>query len=192
MIHAQQITASCGIIFLIYWILSAQSVKPTKEIKKSLWDFRLVIIGVIIVFWFLNRLHVLRAIPFFSLLIIPQTQLVAFVSSFFAICGLIIAVIARRALGGNWSSNVELKKGHELITTGIYHSLRHPIYTGCILLAFGLVLAVGTLGMILLFLFILFFLFYKMRQEEELLLKHFPKGYGQYKKRVKALIPFVW
>ncbi|HXC97510.1 MAG TPA: isoprenylcysteine carboxylmethyltransferase family protein [Edaphobacter sp.] len=46
------------------------------------------------------------------------------------VVGLLFAVWARRHLGSNWSQAVTVKQGHELITTGPYALVRHPIYTG--------------------------------------------------------------
>lgn len=52
------------------------------------------------------------------------------------VAGLIVAVVARRMLAGNWSGAVALKKDHELITTGFYQYVRHPIYAGMLLMIF--------------------------------------------------------
>ena len=46
------------------------------------------------------------------------------------VVGLLFAVWAREHLGSNWSRSVTIKQGHELITTGPYAVVRHPIYTG--------------------------------------------------------------
>jgi protein-S-isoprenylcysteine O-methyltransferase Ste14 len=105
--------------------------------------------------------------------------------------GLIIAIVARRTLAGNWSKDIELKQGHELITTGIYNYVRHPIYTGVLLMGIGTVLFFGTVGILILFLWMLLYFWYKLIQEEKLLTEHFPNSYPKYKKRVKAVIPHI-
>jgi protein-S-isoprenylcysteine O-methyltransferase Ste14 len=56
----------------------------------------------------------------------------------------------------------------------------------------GTALSKGTMGIFTLFLALLGFLWFKARQEEKLLTKHFPEDYPAYKKRVKALIPYVF
>ena len=53
--------------------------------------------------------------------------------------GLIVALWARTILGTNWSSNVVLKEQHELIERGPYRFVRHPIYTGVLLMVLGTV-----------------------------------------------------
>jgi len=49
------------------------------------------------------------------------------------IAGLTFSIWARRRLGRNWSGTVTLKKNHELIRTGLYRWVRHPIYTGLLI-----------------------------------------------------------
>jgi len=60
-----------------------------------------------------------------------------------AAAGLLFSVWARRYLGRNWSRAVTIKKDHELITSGPYSLVRHPIYTGLLVGLFGCALAVG-------------------------------------------------
>ena len=105
--------------------------------------------------------------------------------------GLAVALIARRTLAANWSGNVELKVDHELITSGVYRLSRHPIYTGMLLMTVGTALATGRVSSVLLLLALLSFLLYKAREEELLLLEHFPTEYPAYQRRVKMIIPFV-
>lgn len=68
-----------------------------------------------------------------------------------AVLGLLIALVARKTLADNWSSNIEFKKNHRLITDGIYGYVRHPIYTGIISMGLGSILVDPSLFVILLF-----------------------------------------
>jgi len=108
-----------------------------------------------------------------------------------AISGLMIALVARYTLDGNWSSNIDIKKEHELKTDGIYSYSRHPIYTGISFLVFGTFLVYQSLGTLVVFTIVILFFCYKIRREEALLIEYFPKAYTAYKKRTKALIPFI-
>jgi len=49
------------------------------------------------------------------------------------VAGLLFSVWGRRHLGSNWSVSVTLKDGHELVRSGPYALVRHPIYSGCLL-----------------------------------------------------------
>jgi protein-S-isoprenylcysteine O-methyltransferase Ste14 len=57
--------------------------------------------------------------------------------------GLLLAVWARRHLGRNWSGEISIKVDHELVRTGPYRMLRHPIYVGILLMYAGAALVTG-------------------------------------------------
>jgi len=113
-----------------------------------------------------------------------------------ALCamGLGWSVWARVVLGTNWSGIVTLKENHELIQRGPYGITRHPIYTGLIVAIFGTVMvtAPSPIGVITLVMIAGAFVV-KLKQEEGLMLRHFPEAYPAYKARVKAaIVPWVW
>ena len=121
----------------------------------------------------------------------PYTPFIGIVADILALCGLAIALWARRTLGGNWSSNVAIKEDHELILRGPYAYVRHPIYSGLLLMIVALLLNNGSLTWLIVFVSISLGLHSKARREEKLLTKHFPESYPKYRAKVKALIPFV-
>jgi len=94
-------------------------------------------------------------------------------------------------LGGNWSSEVALKQGHELVKTGPYRFVRHPIYTGLLLMCLGTAIVPGQLRSWLGFLLLCAGFWIKLKQEETLMLQHFPDEYPVYRRQVKVLIPFI-
>jgi protein-S-isoprenylcysteine O-methyltransferase len=105
--------------------------------------------------------------------------------------GLAFAVYSRYYLGGNWSGKIEIKKDHSLLMKGPYDITRHPIYTGLLFGILGTVLIYNQpKGLLALFLVFCAFLF-KINKEEKFLLKQFPE-YGNYMKKVKRIIPFVY
>ena len=84
-----------------------------------------------------------------------------------------------------------IRDDHQLVEHGPYRYVRHPIYTGTILMAAGAVLLLGTsVGLLMLTAFVIF-LWAKLSREERLLMQYFPDAYPQYRRRVKALVPFV-
>jgi protein-S-isoprenylcysteine O-methyltransferase Ste14 len=105
--------------------------------------------------------------------------------------GLSLSVCARKYLGRYWSSRPAIKVDHKLIRTGPYRLVRHPIYTGILVGFLGTAIAMGRVWALLLVLVILCSFLLKIRAEEKLLLEEFGEAYSQYKKEVKALIPFV-
>jgi protein-S-isoprenylcysteine O-methyltransferase len=116
------------------------------------------------------------------------------VSSFGVIlcaAGMAFLVWARRHLGRNWSQTVSIKKGHELVTSGPYRYVRHPMYTGGLVACIGSAIVGGGPWIFLLIILGGLFL-WRVGAEDKLMTQLFPNEYPNYKKRTKALIPFVW
>lgn len=123
--------------------------------------------------------------------VLPHTTLLSGTGLFLTIAGLLLVLWARAVLGANWSASVTLKEGHELVERGPYAYVRHPIYSGVLLMFLGTVIIFGTLGGFLGFPFLFVGCWIKLKQEESLLTEHFGKDYAEYTTRVKALIPYV-
>lgn len=109
---------------------------------------------------------------------------------FLVLVGLFIAIWARVTLGGNWSARVSLKENHELVQRGPYRLVRHPIYSGLLLMIFGTATLVGKAGALIVLAMCFGGFWLKLRQEETLLSQHLP-GYSDYMRRTKALLPFL-
>jgi protein-S-isoprenylcysteine O-methyltransferase Ste14 len=105
--------------------------------------------------------------------------------------GLAFCAWARVTLGGNWSGAVVFKENHELIQSGPYALVRHPIYTGMLVMVLGTVVDYPAVLSYVLFVAVVVVFFFKSRSEERLMIEHFPDQYPAYRARVKALIPFV-
>ncbi len=120
------------------------------------------------------------------------TLMVGIIADIATLIGLIITLWARTVLGGNWSTDAALKEEHELIQSGPYRYVRHPIYSGLLLMILGVAIFYGrAIGFVTFAIFFITF-WLRARQEEKLLTKHFPEAYPNYKARVKAFIPFVF
>ncbi len=120
----------------------------------------------------------------------PQNIVAGATAAAVCVLGLAIALWARWMLADNWSSGVEFKQGHRLMKTGPYRFVRHPIYTGILLMCAALAMESGRLHCWLGLALICIGQWVKIRQEESLMLRHFP-GYADYRRAVKALVPFV-
>lgn len=105
--------------------------------------------------------------------------------------GITFAMWARLWIGRNWSGTVTVKENHELIQTGPYSLVRHPIYSGFLLAFFGTALIHGEVRALLGFPLVVLGWGMKLRMEENFMTQQFGKTYVDYKKRVKALVPFV-
>jgi protein-S-isoprenylcysteine O-methyltransferase Ste14 len=105
--------------------------------------------------------------------------------------GFLFSVWARRHLGRNWSQAVTVKEGHELITSGPYALVRHPIYTGLLLAFIGSAMAQGEWRGLLAVALVFGALWRKLRLEEKWMREHFGESYEAYSRRVAALVPYV-
>ena len=105
--------------------------------------------------------------------------------------GLLFSVWARRHLGANWSQAVTLKQDHELITSGPYALVRHPIYTGLLLGFVGSAVALGEWRGLLAVALVFAVLWHKLRLEEKWMRAQFGEPYAIYSRRVRALVPYI-
>jgi protein-S-isoprenylcysteine O-methyltransferase Ste14 len=108
------------------------------------------------------------------------------------LAGLAFAVWARRHIGRNWSATVTLKQDHELVTSGPYALVRHPIYTGLLFGFLGCAIALGQWRGLLAVAIVYLALLRKYRLEERWMRERFGVAYDRYRARVKALLPFIF
>jgi protein-S-isoprenylcysteine O-methyltransferase Ste14 len=103
-----------------------------------------------------------------------------------------LAWSATRHLGKQWRYKAALREGHELIQSGPYAHVRHPIYLSMLGMLVATLaawtwwpMAIGSLIAFMAGTEI------RIRAEERLLGSHFGAAYVEYKRRSKAYIPFV-
>jgi protein-S-isoprenylcysteine O-methyltransferase Ste14 len=181
------IIGGCWAVFVLYWLISAPWTKAAAE-KQSRWSAlsHRIPLGCSYVL-----LASLRLPPPMNLAITPHADWTGAMGASICVLGLLVTLWARATLGRNWSSNVTFKQGHELIRTGPYRLVRHPIYTGLLVMALGTALGFGQLRCWLALPLMAAAFWIKLKEEEKLLLRHFPEEYPVYKKQVRALVPFV-
>jgi protein-S-isoprenylcysteine O-methyltransferase Ste14 len=175
--------------FILYWRIKAAGTKATQRLEP-------------LASRILRVLAFLVAIALFSTTRIPLRWLYLqlwppgiwpfWIGAAVTVAGLLFAIWAREHLGSNWSSAVTLKQGHELITTGPYSAVRHPIYTGILTGLLGNVIAVSQMRGVTGFLLIFFAIWLKLRLEETWMRSQFGETYAAYTHRTAALIPYLF
>jgi protein-S-isoprenylcysteine O-methyltransferase Ste14 len=178
------VIAFCWVILGVVWVVSALFVKRTVERRFGWWLPVLVVVVVVY--------PVVRRIPGLWQDLWPQTAAIGVLADLVTIAGLAFTLWARAALGSNWSGTITFKEGHELIQSGPYAYVRHPIYSGVLLMALGTAVASSRPGSLVLLGMWFLLLAIKAHFEEQLMTRHFPEAYPEYRRRVKALIPGVW
>ncbi len=143
------------------------------------------------------------AVPFFYYLWLPVWVIPYPIGTAVAITGLIMYLIsltfvlwARRTLGRFWgvstSSQVRLLDDHELIQSGPYAFVRHPMYSGWWACLLGLTLRYPVWAMLLMFVFSLLSFFGRARREEAVLAQRFGSEWTEYRRRTKFILPFLY
>jgi len=103
--------------------------------------------------------------------------------------GVGVAIYARLSLGTNWSSMVTLKTGHQLIRTGLYSRIRHPIYTGILLAMVGTAMIRDHVRAWIGVAIVLFSFYFKARREERFLQQEFGQDFEAHMQRTGMFLP---
>jgi protein-S-isoprenylcysteine O-methyltransferase Ste14 len=174
------------IVFVIYWIAGAMKTRVTRESESLASRSAILVIEVI------GYLLVFRSSTGFGVLgvrFIPRTLTIASLGVILTWWGIGLAVWARYHLAEYWSARVTIKEGHQLIRTGPYSRLRHPIYTGLILATMGSALVIGKWRCILGLCLVVAGYCFKARTEEAMLTQQFGEVFQEHRKHTGFLIP---
>jgi protein-S-isoprenylcysteine O-methyltransferase Ste14 len=169
----------CYAVALLYWIVAAFWAKRTIQ-RQGWWGSWLARTAAAVFVALLILRRRTGPMPASSHLW-QYSPAIGAIASVVTATGLIILLWGRAALAGNWSVNVVLKENHELIERGPYRYVRHPIYTGFILMAIGGVMLWGTSTGLAALVGLPVSLWIKLSEEERLLTQHFPDAYPRYK-----------
>jgi protein-S-isoprenylcysteine O-methyltransferase Ste14 len=155
--------------------------------EKGDWSFWLILPGFLAVF-FAPPLEWM-----YSPAILPRLLWMQIAGLVLIMAAMALRIWARAHIRGLYSGHVEVQMGHRLVQSGPYRFVRHPGYTGFLLLALGVCLGYASLiGLCAIPILLLPGLAYRMRVEERLLIGHFGAEYSAYARRTKRLIPFLW
>lgn len=172
------------IVFFLYWIISAQGTKKViSRVQFARFFFVLIIVVNIAIVVFVPR--EVRA------QFVPRSYPIQIAGTILTALGIAFAIWARIHIGKNWSSGPSVQEGHQLVTSGPYRMVRHPIYTGVLLALFGSAFVAGLIGLSNFIMVMISFL-WRIKEEEKIMTQLFPQQYPEYKKGTKALIPFIW
>jgi protein-S-isoprenylcysteine O-methyltransferase Ste14 len=183
------IIAFCWITFILVWLvmggLAKKSIRAKGQHHTS--TIYLVIAMTIVVL----VLHTKGLEFLITYQLFPSTPLIQSIGVFICAAGIAFAIWARIHLGKNWGMPMVLKEKPDLVTSGPYHFVRHPIYTGLLAAMLGTNINGGFMGLVWL-LFSATFFIYSAKREEKMMLVQFPDEYPAYMKCSKMLIPFIF
>jgi protein-S-isoprenylcysteine O-methyltransferase Ste14 len=177
------------IAWFLYWRISATGVKAVRRhespASRAAHLVPLMIAGLLL--W-------IDRIPGGGVLFerfMPHTYLTYWIGTLILALGLAFSVWARVHLGRNWSATVTVKEDHELIRSGPYARVRHPIYTGLLLGFIGTAIVRGEWRGVLAVVIAFVALWRKLRLEERWMSESFGEQYRLYRERTAALIPYL-
>jgi protein-S-isoprenylcysteine O-methyltransferase Ste14 len=172
----------CWVAFWIYWLAAAVGVKAGRSRSSR---FVAIRVGILVVAVLLLRTRALRGHATTGNPWLQGIGLAIF------LLGLALAIWARLYLGRNWGTPMSQKDDPELVTTGPYHSIRHPIYSGLLLGMIGSAIAISPYWLVAVVLLGGYFI-YSAFMEERLMTRLFPDAYPEYKRSTKMLVPFIF
>ena len=171
-----------GIAWIVFWIYWLASASTSKESVSGGWRTRLTGAGAIGVFLIAGVLR--------NGSLAVHNVILGTIGALLFACGIALAVWARVHLGSNWGTPTSQRAEPDLVTSGPYRFVRHPIYTGLLIAMLGTALVNNLLGLIVVAVLIAYF-YYCGKVEERNLATTFPTAYPEYKSRTKMLIPFL-
>lgn len=174
------------LVFLLVWLAGAFKTHRTSRQESFLSRYGvmfLVIAGYVFLFDGDANIGVL------GLRILPAKLSILIAGIVMTWLGLGLAIWARLHLGANWSGRVTIKEGHELIRTGPYARLRHPIYTGLLTAAVGTILFVGRWRAVLGAVLLVIAFSIKAKKEESMLTEQFGDAFQEHRRHTGFLFP---
>jgi protein-S-isoprenylcysteine O-methyltransferase Ste14 len=176
------------LLFIIYWAISAVNAK--RNVGGFSWRPSLARFGILVVF-----LAVLRFTGASHAWHLARTQqatnpVLGAIGVVLVFLGLGLAIYARIYLGRNWGMPMSRKEDPEMVTSGPYASVRHPIYSGITLAMLGSAIGDHVFWIVPLVLSVPYFV-YSARREEALMCEQFGERYRDYMRRTKMIVPFV-
>jgi protein-S-isoprenylcysteine O-methyltransferase Ste14 len=183
---ALQIAGCFWIVLAVYWAVSALSQKSTKQEEHFLERLR-HLVPVMIAFLLLSQSD--ASYGWLGLRFVAESRTLNLLGLALAGAGVAFAIWARWHLGRNWSAVVSIRNQHDLICTGPYRAVRHPIYTGLLLAILGTVLIVGEFRALLAFAIVLASFYLKARKEEAWLAREFGETFEGHAKRTGMFLP---
>lgn len=178
------------LVFIAVWIVAAIGAK--RNVQTGAWRRQIGLRWAIAVLLVLalqvpDVRHALQSAQSFAVV----NTFMATVGTAICALGMGFAIWARVFLGRNWGVPMSRKENPELVTTGPYAFVRHPIYTGVMFAMLGSAIGESPVWILAVIPFGAYFV-YSARREEKLMLEQFPERYPAYMKQTTMLLPFLF
>lgn len=177
------LSAALWILFIVYWNIAAKGAAPTKssesqtsrQLHQNLMSAALLLLFI--------------PVPGLRTRYLPLTLLIITVGLTIQLSSALLAVWARRHLGRNWSGAVTVAVDHQLVRSGPYRLVRHPIYSAMLGMCLGTAIVSGEIHALLGLAVIAVAYVRKVKLEEKTLRENFGSAYDDYRRDTWAIIP---
>lgn len=174
------------VLFSVYWSIASRNSAPTKSSESSWsrqWHLTLVNAAILLL---------VLPVPGLTRRFLPTSPLLITAGLLIQVAGLLLAVWARRHLGSNWSGEVRIAFQHQLVRSGPYRLLRHPIYTAVLAMYSGIAVVSGQIHAPIALVILILAYWRKIRLEERALRETFGPDFEAYRRDSWALLPLLY
>jgi protein-S-isoprenylcysteine O-methyltransferase Ste14 len=173
-------------VFGLYWVGAGARSKAAQTHERHLYRVaRWAILALVFLLLFSSR----ASVGFLGRRFLPDAPVLSYAGFSATLVGLAVALWARIHLGQYWSDKVVLKVDHQLIRTGPYAHMRHPIYSGVLLGVLGTALVLGEWRGLLGFVLLLVNYSIKARKEDRILADRFHNEFREHMNHAGFLLP---
>jgi protein-S-isoprenylcysteine O-methyltransferase Ste14 len=179
----------CGDLWIVWWLSwIALAFGTKKTLQRETFGSRLsyavfAFAGIWILFFGQHLRGPLMAA------VLPDWPWIGWLGVGITLLGFAVTYWARWTLGRNWSSNVTVKVAHELVRTGPYRVVRHPIYTGLMVATGGTAMTLNQCRGVVAFVLVWISFTIKRMKEEEFMRQTFGAQYDEYARTTGAIFP---
>jgi protein-S-isoprenylcysteine O-methyltransferase Ste14 len=175
------------LLFSAFWLIAALRSKPASRTEGSLQ--RLSHILFMAVGFVLLYDSVPPSLNWLNHSFVPERRWVGWLGAWLTLAGVLFAIWARITIGKEWSGEVQIKEGHQLIRSGPYAHIRHPIYTGLLVAVSGTAFAVDEYRALLGVLVIYIGFARKAKKEESFLAAQFGPAFDAHRRQTGFFLP---
>ncbi len=178
--------------FAIYWTVAGVVGRRSRGRTVSgrgpgMWKFHAaLVVAIILILLATDRSQSLRDLQAESF----RNPVLALTGAVIATAGAILAFTARATIGRYWGTPATRRLDTDLVTSGPYRLVRHPIYSGMLLMMIGSAIGLSPVWLPIAIVAGVYFLF-SARAEETFMMERFPDSYPAYRARTKMLLPFL-
>ncbi len=174
-LYAHRAIFDLWIVFMVVWLAAALTSKPRDKNARSFLRLPLGLILLVTIILFSRRIES----TWLARPLLPDAPWLVLTGAALTFAGMALAFWARFHLGRNWGPPATMRVGHELVTSGPYAYVRHPIYVGMSVALVGTALAIGDILVVVVALPVIFRFLWAAQRENALLVRQF----GQEAKR---------